>query len=199
MECVRFFRNMGFAPGVMNRQCDCRNVKACEADLSQVFGWNQPCQRIFACGCDDSGSWSPLPKKWIAGWLRIHEKVIKHAKWRHMDSINCSKHLHVVQVIARSHASVPWMYVEQHIALFLSEILSGTSEENISPSVCAFVWVSELSPAPFGCHNFPPPWMWEVSQLSWRHRMSVLVFCELFLPFLYLCKLCVSSFHLAPL
>ena len=88
--CAGFFLNMGFAPGVLNRQCNCRTWKHAKADLSKVFGWNQQCQRIFTCGCDVSGSWSLLPKQWIAGWLRIHEKVIKHVKWRHTHGQNRS-------------------------------------------------------------------------------------------------------------
>jgi hypothetical protein len=51
-------------------------------------------------------------------WLGIHEKMTKHAKWRHTHSKNRRKHSPVVPVIASSHAYVPWMCVEQQIALF---------------------------------------------------------------------------------
>ena len=63
-------------------------------------------------------------------WLGIHEKMTKHAKWRHTHSKNRRKHSPVVPVIASSHAYVPWMCVEQQIALFQHH---PWPEENIRP------------------------------------------------------------------
>ncbi len=108
------------------------HLKASHAVLSMVCGWNQRCQSILACAFDVLGSWNPLLKPWIADWLCIHEKVTKHAKWRHKDRTNCRKHSPVVQTIAGLHACVPWISTEQQISLFQH---LGQKKVSVHPSV----------------------------------------------------------------
>ena len=118
MACVQIFRCVGFASGKKDRKCNRRNVKVSQADLFTVFGRNQQCHGIFAGGFNVSGSWNLPLKRWNAGWLRIHEKVTKHAKKRHKDLWNRRKECsHDAQMTTDFHKGALSMCFEQQIAL----------------------------------------------------------------------------------
>ncbi len=154
---ARCFGCMGLAFGMLEcRKYNSRNVEACQTDTSIAIFWNQKCQSIFACAYDILGSWNPLLKPWIAGWLRIREKVTNHAKWRRMDSTNRRKHSAVVQMIAKSRACVLWMFMEQQISLFQHR---PWPEESICPSVCRKKAVT-LTPL-VTCYQADPSQHWQ--------------------------------------
>ena len=98
------------------------NVKASQTDLSRVLESNQGRHIISACAYDDLVDKIRSSSAESLAGHGTHEKVTKHAKRRRTDGRSRSKHSPVVQMIAEALACVPWMCVEQQVALFQHQL-----------------------------------------------------------------------------
>ncbi len=123
---------MGASHGMLHRKHNHCNLKASQTALSTMLSLNSPCQSISVCACDVSGSRNPLHKRSIACWLRIHEKMTKHANRR---LTHCNNHRKTFAcgprecgVTCLGALDVAW---SMQIALF-----QLGPEENIGLSVC---------------------------------------------------------------